>query len=225
MSSLRNKFKQVAQEQVAQQYTGTTGVLVGYNNKMNTATIKFKNPNGIGYLYRENVPVSCNLGGISSSSPICGQRCIIMFTNGNILTPVVTGIADREYSENIFSRKTCSDQGAYILDYDVSDIEIEESVIPLSDTWLCNDNKNKEKYNNNFMNYEDSDVAKSINEDTYYLDKYDSGDDGITNLISNGTIKVKKNGDIDIFVSNNIGIRISPNTGKINVYGDVYTVI
>ena len=71
------------------------------------------------------------------------------------------------------------------------------------------------------MNYEDSDVAKSINEDTYYLDKYDSGDDGITNLISNGTIKVKKNGDIDIFVSNNIGIRISPNTGKINVYGDI----
>ena len=111
MSSLRNKFKQVAQEQVAQQCTGTTGVLVGYNNKMNTATIKFKNPNGIGYLYRENVPVSCNLGGISSSSPICGQRCIIMFTNGNILTPVVTGIADREYSENIFSRKISSSIG------------------------------------------------------------------------------------------------------------------
>ena len=44
--------------------------------------------------------------------------------------------------------------------------------------------------------------------------------DGITNIKNNSTVKFKDNGDIDIFVNNNTGIRISPNYKSIEVYGN-----
>ena len=37
--------------------------------------------------------------------------------------------------------------------------------------------------------------------------------------IKDGEYKFKDNGDIDIFVNNNTGIRISPNSKSIEVYG------
>ena len=51
------------------------------------------------------------------------------------------------------------------------------------------------------------------------IDKYKSSEDGITNIKNNSTLKFKDNGDSDIFVNNNTGIRISPNSKSIEIYG------
>ena len=51
------------------------------------------------------------------------------------------------------------------------------------------------------------------------IDKYKASEDGITNIKNNSTVKFKDNGDIDIFVDNNTGIRISPNSKSIELYG------
>ena len=51
------------------------------------------------------------------------------------------------------------------------------------------------------------------------INKYTVTEQGITNLETKSTIKFKDNGDIDIFVNNNTGIRIDANTQTINIYG------
>ena len=51
------------------------------------------------------------------------------------------------------------------------------------------------------------------------MDKYTAEESGMTNLDTKSTVKLRENGDIDIFVSHNVGIRISNTDHKIYMYG------
>ena len=57
------------------------------------------------------------------------------------------------------------------------------------------------------------------------INHYTDNEQGITNLSNHSTVKIKENGDIEMFVENNIGIRISKQMQKIYVYGLTVEVV
>ena len=85
--------------------------------------------------------------------------------------------------------------------------------------WVEEGNINSTKYNNDLGDYTNVDTANVMHEILNTLDKYKDTEQGITNLATKSTVKLKENGDIDLFVTNNIGIRICPGNKTIEFYG------
>lgn len=214
MGIIKNTLKKQIQENNYLQFNDTTATIIEYNIVMNTAKIKFLNPNGEGYVYRDNVTVSNTLGGVTGSGIYPGQTCTITFIKNNIFSPVITGLMANNYSN-----KTNTDQGAYIVDNDIMSVYKPKNITPMIKNWIEENNTNNAKYNNDLGDYSNIDTFESIHEILNTLDKYKNTEQGITSLNTKSTVKLKENGDIDIFVANNIGVRISPKDNSISLYG------
>lgn len=135
-----------------------------------------------------------------------------------MLCPVITNLCDDQYYDNVYSKKTNSDQGAYIVDSNINDIDIDSiEVTPMTDDYF-NDSPST-KYSLISKDYTNTEAVQETRKIIMEIDKYKTSEDGITNIKNNSTVKFKDNGDIDVFVNNNTGIRISPNSKSIEVYG------
>lgn len=219
MGIIRNVLNQQIQSNNLLQSNDATATILDYNSITNVATIEYQNPNGEGTLYRENVPVSNTLGGVTGAGIQPGQLCTITFSKNNILSPMITGVIGSNYAA-----KTCSDQGAYIVDYDIMSASEEDLlgpdvIIAMTNDWLEEDNDDATKYNNELGNYTDVDATEEAHNLLTTIDKYKQNEQGITNLDTKSTVKFKENGDIDLFVDNNVGIRICKKSQKIMFFG------
>ena len=215
MGVIRNALQKQIQNDGLNRYSNTTAIILSYDIVTNTATIKFPDPNGDGYMYRENVTFANTLGAATGSGIYTGQTCTISFIGGNIWSPIITGLAD-----NLYESKTSPDQGAYIIGVDNDNIYTKpDNISPMMNDWIDENNTNKNKYNNDLWDYTKSDTTQEVHELLQSMDKYTAQESGITNLDTKSTVKLKENGDIDIFVSHNVGIRISNTDHKIYMYG------
>ena len=88
--------------------------------------------------------------------------------------------------------------------------------------WIDENNTNQNKYNNDLWDYHNADIIDDIINCISKITKYTDKEEGVTNLDTKSTIKLRENGDIDIFVANNIGIRINKSNKRIDIYGDLY---
>lgn len=199
-------------------YSDTIAEITYYDNIRNRASIKFANPNNGSVMTANNIAVKVNMGGLSQSALKIGQKCWVSFIGNNLLCPVITNLCDDEYYDNIYSRKTNSDQGAYIVNSDINNIDINSiEVSPMTDDYF--NEAVSDKYSLITKDYTDTEAIQEVRKTIMEIDKYKTSEDGITNIKNNSTVKFKDNGDIDIFVNNNTGIRISPNSKSIEVYG------
>lgn len=215
MGIIKDTLNKQIQNNNLLQFNDTTATIIEYNMIFNTAKIRYNNPNGEGVLYRDNVRIANALGGVTGAGIYAGQTCTITFIKNNIYNPVITGL-----NTNNYSSKTCSDQGAYIVDSNILSYT-KPNITPMIESWIEEDNTNANKYNNDLGNYKDINSSKNIHKILNTLDKYTETEQGITSLKTKSTIKFKDNGDIDIFVANNIGIRISPSDKSINICGTI----
>lgn len=214
MGIIRDVLNDQIEQKGKQKSYDTTGTILEYNNATNTATVKFRNPHGEGTFRRENVPIANTLGGLCGSGIRPGQECSIAFRSNNVYAPVITGILTNYYQE-----KTSADQGAYIVDEMIINVQIPEEITPMTADWIDSDNANVQKYINDYSRYANRDVNTCVYDMTRNIDKYSDREQGITNLNTKSTVKLKENGDIDIFVANNVGIRVSPKDNSISMYG------
>lgn len=214
MGIIKNTLKKEIDNNNLQRVNNAIGTILEYNHKSNTAYIKYLNPNGEGYFYRDDVNISETVGGFTRAGISVGQLCNLNFIGNNIHNPVITGILTSGYN-----LKTCSDQGAFIASNNIINCEIPDTITPMVNNWLETDNDNIYKYNDQLGDYTNIDVSSEVYETLDTIDKYKNTEEGITNIITKSTIKFKDNGDIDIFVNNNTGIRINANTQTVNIYG------
>lgn len=214
MGIIKDSLNKQIQNNNIQQFNDTTATIIEYNMINNTAKIRFLNPNGEGIVYRDNVAIANTLGGVTGAGIYPGQSCSITFMKNNIHTPIITGLIGSNYSN-----KTCADQGAYVVDSTVLSVQEPVEINPMMNNWIEEGNNNARKYNNDLGDYTQTDASEYTHEILNSLDKYKSTEQGITNLNTKSTMKLKDNGDIDMFVANNIGIRICPNSKTIEFYG------
>ena len=212
MGSLKDSVKKQINNDNRTQFSDTTATILSYDRTVNTCKIKYQNPNGDGYIYRGNVSIANTSGGIASGSIHAGQECSITFVNDNIYVPVITGITNCYYQE-----RNCADQGAYVADDEVWKVGTPEHIIAMNLDWIDDDNTDLSKYESDFANYTNTDVDKTSMDIVTTLDKYQDDEVGMTNLKNKSTVKLRDNGDIDIFTSTNTGIRICK-TGNIKFY-------
>ena len=199
MGIIKDKLNEQIQANNLRTYSDTTGIILDYDAITNRAKIKFYSPIGEGVMVRENVPISSQSGGFTQCGIHIGMQCNISFYNN----------------------KTCSDQGACLVNETIKSIQKPKEITPMSSQWLDENNQNESKYNNDLGMYQNIDVTAETMDMLTKLDRYTDTEQGITNLETKSTIKLRENGDIDIFVSNNIGIRISESNKKIYIYGDL----
>lgn len=218
MGIIGNKLQQKIENNNNIRYSDTVAEITEYDNIKNTASVKFANPNNGSIMTADNIAVKINMGGLSQAALKIGQKCWISFIGNNLLCPVITNLCDDQYYDNIYSKKTNSDQGAYIVDSNINNIDINSiKITPMTDDYF-NDSVSS-RYSLITKDYTDTEAIQEVRKIIMEIDKYKTSEDGITNIKNNSTIKFKDNGDIDIFVNNNTGIRISPNSKSIEVYG------
>ena len=97
MGVIKNTLQKQINNNNLTKYSNTTAVILSYDIVTNTATIKFPDPNGDGFLRRENVTFANTLGAVTGSGVYAGQTCTISFIGGNIWSPIITGLADHLY--------------------------------------------------------------------------------------------------------------------------------
>lgn len=218
MGIIGDKLQQKIENNNNIRYSDTVAEITDYDNIKNTASVKFANPNNGSIMTADNIAVKINMGGLSQAALKIGQKCWISFIGNNLLCPVITNLCDDQYYDNIYSKKTNSDQGAYIIDSNINNIDINSiKITPMTDDYF-NDSVSS-RYSLITKDYTDTEAIQEVRKIIMEIDKYKTSEDGITNIKNNSTIKFKDNGDIDIFVNNNTGIRISPNSKSIEVYG------
>lgn len=218
MGIIGDKLQQKIENNNNIRYSDTVAEITEYDNIKNTASVKFSNPNNGSIMTADNIAVKINMGGLSQAALKIGQKCWISFIGNNLLCPVITNLCDDQYYDNIYSKKTNSDQGAYIVDSNINNIDIDSiKVTPMTDDYF-NDSVSS-RYSLITKDYTDTEAIQEVRKIIMEIDKYKTSEDGITNIKNNSTVKFKDNGDIDIFVNNNTGIRISPNSKSIEVYG------
>ena len=218
MGIIGDKLQQKIDNNNNIRYSDTIAEITYYDNTRNVASIRFANPNNGSIMTASNVSVKINMGGLSNAALEIGQKCLISFIGNNLLCPVITNICDDLYYDNIYSRKTNSDQGAYIVDSNINLLDVNSiKISPMTDDYF-NDTTST-KYTSFSKDYTSTEAIIEIRKMLMEINKYKSSEDGITNMKNNSTIKFKDNGDIDIFVDNNTGIRISPNSKSIELYG------
>ena len=218
MGIIGDKLQQKIENNNNIRYSDTVAEITEYDNIKNTASVKFVNPNNGSIMTADNIAVKINMGGLSQAALKIGQKCWISFIGNNLLCPVITNLCDDQYYDNIYSKKTNSDQGAYIVDSNINNIDINSiKITPMIDDYF-NDSVSS-RYSLITKDYTDTEAIQEVRKIIMEIDKYKTSEDGITNIKNNSTIKFKDNGDIDIFVNNNTGIRISPNSKSIEVYG------
>lgn len=218
MGIIGDKLQQKIENNNNIRYSDTVAEITEYDNIKNIASVKFANPNNGSIMTADNIAVKINMGGLSQAALKIGQKCWISFIGNNLLCPVITNLCDDQYYDNIYSKKTNSDQGAYIVDSNINNIDINSiKITPMTDDYF-NDSVSS-RYSLITKDYTDTEAIQEVRKIIMEIDKYKTSEDGITNIKNNSTVKFKDNGDIDIFVNNNTGIRISPNSKSIEVYG------
>lgn len=216
MGIIGDVLKEQINKDNSQSYTNATGVILKYNSVTNTATVRFKNPNGEGYLTLKQVPVSLSNGGLSGFNGILeNKECNLNFINASVFSPIITGVYD-----NFYSDKTMEDQGCFLVNQEILDIEKPENITPMVDDWLDTNNEIVDKYNNDYSEYLlDRDVDSYCYDVLRNISHFKDTEQGIINIVNNSGIKIKENGDIDIFIDNNSGIKISSSTKTIRIFG------
>ncbi len=216
MGAIKNAIKKQVKNVDVQRILSTTGKVLAYDKTLNTARIAYANPMGEGWLYRDGVHISNSLGGLTSNGIRTGCQCILTFVNGHIEAPMITGICDSTYAE-----KSCADQGAYLIDESIreSSSDTLEIDTPMYQNWIDENNTWEDKYNNDFGDYTSYDMRQETHRLSTETHRYSDSEIGLTHLDTKSTIKLKDNGDIDIFVADNVGIRISKKQKKIYFYG------
>ena len=215
MGIIRDKLNEKINNYNNIKYGDTIAVIDEFNHITNTANIHFNDPNSGIVHYAKNVSYKVQQGGMATASPTVGTKCWISFLSSNLLTPVITSLCDDYYHKNSYSQKTNTNSGAYINNYEVIHTDTTIETTPMINDY--NINMKKEE----FGEYIDTDIAKQTRQMIMESDKYKSVENGITDIITKSTIKMDEDGNINIFVNNNTGVKICPSTSSIEIYGQV----
>ena len=215
MGIIRDKLNEQINNYNNVKYGDTIAVIDEFNHITNTANIHFNDPNSGIVHYAKNISYKVQQGGVATAAPTIGTKCWISFLSNNLLTPVITALCDDYYHKNSYSKKVNTNSGAYISSYEVLQTNTEIETTPMINDYYVNIEK---KY---FEEYSNVDIIKQTQQQIMESDKYKATENGVTDVITKSTFKIDEDGNINIFVTNNTGIKICPTTGSIELYGQL----
>jgi hypothetical protein len=214
MSELSKAIKtKVLEPHLNQFYDMIKATILEYDNSHNRAKIKFDDPRGSGFIELEDVPVQLGSGGVSSSGPFIDDEVWISFENKNIFSPKIVSLCDEQFNNKTKERFNHSLQGAYLPEEEENtDIDF-DGFMPLYNDWIDNDNNDYSLYTDYII-----DPIEEMNTVLNDCKYYSTSELGLTHPFNRSTIKIKDNGNIDIFIEDSQGIRINTIDKSINFF-------
>lgn len=195
--------------------TNATGQVVSYNETHNLADIYIPSIIDGNGLSLKEVPVQIAGIGLHQSSLKRGDSVYVQFNNGSVFQPKILGKADELYATHTKTAETHLRKG----ELQVSQILEEGEITSSSSTWIDSENSSVFKYES----YRNTSAIANVSFKMIDKGQFNNQDVGLYNPVSSSIMKVKDDGEIDIFVATNIGIRINPTTKVIEILGDVTT--
>jgi hypothetical protein len=216
MSSISNSIKKVINGVNNTQYTSVIAEIISFDGTTNTASITFNDPNSQGIQVLDNVPIDLGGSGIHTAGPFIRDNANVDFQNGSILQPKITAIIDEGYQYVSRARLQHTDSGANLTD-PVPTIDPTTLPTNASSDWVDSTSTPTNKY----LQYQNIDPTSDLITKTSTTSYYSTTEPGLTHPTTKATIKLKDDGNIDIFINSNIGIRVNTVTSSVDIYGDV----
>lgn len=208
-----NLIKNVVKPVTSQIFTNSIGKIISYDEILNKANVLVSSSGSFTTL--EDVPVQLSGKGIFSSKLKVDDLVYIQYNNGSIFQPKIVGFADEDYSNNTREASKHIRKGTLLDTIE----EKEGSVIPRVTRRIDMDDipyKHEE--------YQDLSSLEALFEKSQSLGYFNNGEIGLFHPDVSSLVKLKDNGDIDIFTGTNIGIRINKEKRTIEIFGDSSTI-
>lgn len=195
---------------IQQTRTSMVAKVIDVDLYRNRADIEYENPNGQGLIFKERVPIMLGQIGFNAPNVDANDLVSIIFENGSPMRPKIIGRIDESYELNTREKTKHTMQGALVTKkYEYKEYEKKNRI----NSWIKEDSK--ASVNN--IRFRMFDTEEEYMRIFNKLGYYEEDEIGITHPKLGTTIKIDKNGDINIFTSRNNGIKISTSNNKINI--------
>lgn len=213
MSFKDKLIKDIINPVTSQIFTNSIGKIISYDEVLNKANVLVSSSGS--YTTLEDVPVQLSGKGVFSSKLKRDDLVYIQYNNGSVFQPKIIGFADEDYSNNTRESSKHLRKGSLVDTIQ----EKEGEVISRANRRIDSDTtpyKHEE--------YKEASALDIISQKTESLGYFNDGEIGLFHPDVSSLVKLKDNGDIDIFTGTNIGIRINKQKKTIEMFGDSSTI-
>lgn len=213
MSFKDNLIKNVINPATSQIFTNSIGKIISYDEILNKATVLVSSSGS--YTTLEDVPVQLSGKGVFSSKLKQDDLVYIQYNNGSVFQPKVIGFADEDYSNNTRESSKHLRKGTLVDTVEEKDGEVISRASRRID---------KDTVPYKHQEYKDTSALDAICQKTESLGYFNDGEIGLFHPDVSSLVKLKDNGDIDIFTGTNVGIRINREKRTVEIFGDSSTI-
>lgn len=206
-------IKNVINPATSQIFTNSIGKIITYDEILNKANVLVSSSGS--YTTLEDVPVQLSGKGVFSSKLKQDDLVYIQYNNGSIFQPKIVGFADEDYSSNTRESSKHMRKGTLLDTVEEKDGEVVSRSSRRIDTDTV-------PYKHEA--FQDASALDIMAEKTESLGYFNDGEIGLFHPDVSSLVKLKDNGDIDIFTGTNIGIRINKQKKTIEMFGDSSTI-
>lgn len=201
-------IKNVINPHTSQMFSNSVGKVIKYYEEDNKVDLIVSSSGNFTTL--ESVPIQISGKGIIGSSLKEDDLVYIQYNNGSIFQPKVVGLADEDYSNNTRESSKHERKGTFLS----SPKNINGEIVPRIKKRLQNSDGFKHE------EYKYSSCLDTLSNKFNTLGYFNNNEVGLYHPILSSLVKLKDNGDIDIFIGTNIGIRINKENKTIQTFGN-----
>lgn len=212
-----NKYlKETVKSESISKMSNATGHIIRVDDENNKADVFFPSfGNQQNGRRIDAIPICIAANGIHQSKFRKGDLVYVQFNSSTIFSPKIIAKADESYKNNTAKKEVHLNKGSLLLK-ETKKIESEEEYIPSYKTWMTTDDN---YFKNN--DYKEKEAMLNIAKIIEEKGKFIGEDVGLFNPISSSIVKLKDNGDIDIFTNNDIGLRVNSKDKTVEIFGSL----
>lgn len=212
MSSMGFKdslVKNVISPHTSQMFSNSIGKVVSYDEIHNKADVLVSSSGAFTTL--EGVPIQLSGRGIMTSKVQVDDLVYIQYNNGSVFQPKIVGFADEDYSNKTRENSRHLRKGSLLSTFEEKEGELKPSAYRRID----NDSDSFKH-----SEYRELSAIDAIGEKIESLGYFNNQELGLFHPVLSSLIKLKDDGDIDIFTGTNVGLRINRKKRTIEFFGD-----
>lgn len=197
----------------SQNLSNSIGKIIEIDEKYNKAKVLVSSSGAFTVL--EDVPIQLSGKGMVTSKLEEDDLVYVQYNSGSVFQPKIVGFADEDYNNNTREKTKHTRKGTLLN-------VIEEREGELKPRAYRRVDKDSDSYKHSeYMNVSPTEAIGDKIESIGYFNNYELG---LFHPILSSVVKLKDNGDIDIFTGTNVGIRINREKKTIQTFGDSLTL-
>lgn len=205
-------IKNIINPHTSQMFSNSIGKVISFDEIHNRADVLVSSSGSFTTL--EGVPIQLSGKGIMTSRLQVDDLVYIQYNNGSVFQPKIVGFADEDYSNTTRERSKHLRKGTLL-----STIEEREGELKPSAYRRIDNDSDSFKHSE----YRELSAIDAIGDKVESMGYFNNQELGLYHPVLSSLVKLKDNGDIDIFTGTNIGVRINKEKRTIEMFGDTLT--